>query len=334
MDLENRPPKEGQPDSGEAGLKLVNRLSESRSPYVRGHMNNPVAWQIWSPETLELAKKHDRLIFVSIGYAACHCRDSYYSLEPLHLLNIYSGCHVMERESFENPEIAHIINSSFIPIKIDREERPDVDRIYMNYVQAVSGEGGWPLNVFLTPDLQPLFGGTYFPGPESSTSKSYGGIGFKEILHKMQETWKMERQRCLDEAKQITEQLQQFVLEGLISKQGLDPNDETKAEPDVDVDLLEDAYDHFLGTFDPNYGGFGTAPKFPTPAKLRFLLQLLQYPQEVGDVVGWDECKMAKSIALKTLDAMKNGGIHDLIGGGFHRYSVTLDWTLPHFEKM
>jgi uncharacterized protein YyaL (SSP411 family) len=242
----------------------------------------------------------------------------------------------MERESFENAEIAHILNSSFIPIKIDREERPDVDRIYMNYVQATSGEGGWPLNVFLTPDLQPLFGGTYFPGPESSTPSSLGDVGFKDILHKMQETWQKERQRCLDEAKQITSQLQQFVLEGLISRQGKTTsiNEEAEDEADLDLDLLDDAFEHFTATFDPKYGGFGAAPKFPTPAKLRFLLHLGQYPQEVQDIVGLDECTTAKTMTLDTLTAMANGGIHDQIGGGFHRYSVVRDWTLPHFEKM
>jgi uncharacterized protein YyaL (SSP411 family) len=242
----------------------------------------------------------------------------------------------MERESFENPEIANILNSSFIPIKIDREERPDVDRIYMNYVQATSGEGGWPLNVFLTPDLQPLFGGTYFPGPESSTPSNLGNIGFKEVLHKMQDTWKTERQRCLDEAKQITAQLQQFVLEGLISRQGrnTDPNDEGEDEADLDLDLLDDAYEYFAATFDHTFGGFGGAPKFPTPSKLRFLLQLGQYPEEVRDIVGVAECTTAKTMVLDTLTKMANGGIHDQIGGGFHRYSVTRDWALPHFEKM
>jgi uncharacterized protein YyaL (SSP411 family) len=200
------------------GLKLTNRLNESRSPYVRGHMNNPVAWQIWGPEALELAKKSNRLIFISIGYAACH------------------WCHVMERESFENQEVADILNESFIPIKIDREERPDVDRIYMNYVQATTGGGGWPLNAFITPDLEPIFGGTYWPGP-GSTMVTDGQPGFVGILEKIRDVWKNQRQRCLDSAKEITAQLRDFAEDGNISRKDGAEHDH------LDVDLLDDAYE-------------------------------------------------------------------------------------------
>jgi uncharacterized protein YyaL (SSP411 family) len=200
------------------GLKLTNRLNESRSPYVRGHMNNPVAWQIWGPDALELAKKSNRLIFISIGYAACH------------------WCHVMERESFENQEVADILNESFIPIKIDREERPDVDRIYMNYVQATTGGGGWPLNAFITPDLEPIFGGTYWPGP-GSTMAIEGHPGFVGILEKIRDVWKNQRQRCLESAKEITAQLRDFAEDGNISRKDGAEHDH------LDLDLLDDAYE-------------------------------------------------------------------------------------------
>jgi uncharacterized protein YyaL (SSP411 family) len=208
----------GAPASSGDRLKLINRLKESRSPYVRGHMDNPVAWQMWGPEALELAKKSDRLIFISIGYAACH------------------WCHVMERESFENQEVADMLNKSFIPIKIDREERPDVDRIYMNYVQASTGGGGWPLNVFLTPDLEPIFGGTYFPGP-GSTMVQEGHAGFVGILEKMEDVWRTQRERCLHSAKEITASLRDFAEDGNISRK-----DGADHDP-LDLELLDEAFE-------------------------------------------------------------------------------------------
>ncbi|KAI9831224.1 MAG: hypothetical protein M1819_005152 [Sarea resinae] len=294
------------------GLKLVNRLNESRSPYVRGHMNNPVAWQMWGPEALGLAKKWNKLLFVSIGYAACH------------------WCHVMERESFMSNEIAAVLNSSFIPIKVDREERPDIDRIYMNYVQATTGSGGWPLNVFLTPDLEPVFGGTYWPGPNSSTVMGNEHVGFLEILEKMRDVWNGQEERCLSSAKEITAQLKEFAAEGTMSSGA-------KAEDDgdgIDIDLLEEAYQHFVGRYDKAHAGFGVAQKFPTPVNLYFLLRLGQFPSAVEDVVGAAECEHAALMAINTLRSMARGGIHDHIGNGFARYSVTRDWSLPHFEKM
>lgn len=199
-------------------LKLKNRLNESRSPYVRGHMHNPVAWQMWGPEAIELAKKSNRLIFISIGYAACH------------------WCHVMERESFENDEVAKLLNENFIPIKIDREERPDVDRIYMNYVQATTGSGGWPLNAFITPDLEPIFGGTYWPGP-GSTMAMGEHIGFVGILKKIRDVWRDQRQRCLESAKEITAQLRDFAEDGNISRK------DGAAHEGIDLDLLDEAYE-------------------------------------------------------------------------------------------
>lgn len=234
----------------------------------------------------------------------------------------------MERESFVSPAIARILNTHFIPIKIDREERPDVDRIYMNYVQATTGGGGWPLNVFLTPDLEPLFGGTYWPGPGSTMNGRGGVSGFQQILEKMADVWKNQRQRCLDSAKEITSQLREFAQEGLISRHGEGEGD------GLDLESVEEAYGHFDAKFDKMNKGFGSAPKFPTPVNLRFLLRVGVWPQEVRDVVGERECERARTMAVETLRAMGRGGIKDQVGNGFARYSVTRDWSLPHFEKM
>lgn len=233
----------------------------------------------------------------------------------------------MERESFENPEVAAILNANFIPIKIDREERPDVDRIYMNYVQATTGSGGWPLNVFITPDLQPIFGGTYWPGP-GSTMALGDHIGFIGILNKLKDVWKNQRQRCLESAKDVTAQLQEFAGDGNISR--ADDAD----QDGLDLEVLDDAYEHYATKYDEQHGGFGGAPKFPTPSNLAFLLKLAQYPTAVRDVVGSAETENATEMVLHTLRAMNRGGIHDQIGNGFARYSVTRDWSLPHFEKM
>ncbi|EEQ84996.2 uncharacterized protein BDCG_08265 [Blastomyces dermatitidis ER-3] len=294
--------------------ELVNRLSQSKSPYVRGHMNNPVAWQMWDSEAITLAKKLNRMVFLSIGYSACH------------------WCHVMEKESFMSPEVAAILNKSFIPIKLDREERPDIDEVYMNYVQATTGSGGWPLNVFLTPDLEPVFGGTYWPGPHSSTLPALGGEGhvtFIDILEKLRDVWQTQQLRCRESAKDITKQLREFAEEGTHSKQKA-----ADADEDLEVELLEESYQHFASRFDPVNGGFSRAPKFATPANLSFLINLSRYPSAVSDIVGYDECSRALEMATKTLISMSRGGIHDQIGHGFARYSVTADWSLPHFEKM
>ncbi|KAL4978379.1 hypothetical protein BDW66DRAFT_18954 [Aspergillus desertorum] len=292
------------------GPKLVNRLEASKSPYVRAHRHNPVAWQLWDAESMELARRHNRLIFLSIGYSACH------------------WCHVMEKESFMSQEVASILNESFIPIKVDREERPDVDDIYMNYVQATTGSGGWPLNVFLTPDLEPVFGGTYWPGPNAASLHGPDTVSFIEILEKLRDVWQTQRQRCLDSAKEITKQLREFAEEGTHTYQG------DQSEEDLDVELLEEAYRHFASRYDVNNGGFSKAPKFPTPVNLSFLLRLGIYPSAVTDIVGQEECENATAMAVSTLISMARGGIRDHIGHGFARYSVTADWGLPHFEKM
>ncbi|KAJ5753040.1 hypothetical protein N7520_009957 [Penicillium odoratum] len=298
-------------DMAESNPKLVNRLQNSRSPYVRGHMNNPVAWQLWDAESINLAKKHNRLIFLSIGYSACH------------------WCHVMEKESFMSPEVAAILNESFVPIKVDREERPDIDDIYMNYVQATTGSGGWPLNVFLTPDLEPVFGGTYWSGPNSTSMHGPETIGFVEILEKLRDVWVTQQQRCLESAKDITKQLREFAEEGTHSS-----HTDRETDEDLDLELLEEAYQHFASRYDSINGGFGRAPKFPTPTNLGFLLRLATYPSQVVDMVGQDECEKATAMAVTTLVNMARGGIRDHIGHGFSRYSVTANWSLPHFEKM
>ena len=240
----------------------------------------------------------------------------------------------MERESFMSREVAQILNESFIPIKIDREERPDIDDIYMNYVQATTGSGGWPLNVFLTPDLEPVFGGTYWPGPNSSTNTMALGdkVSFMNILEKMRDVWETQEEKCRSSAKEITRQLREFAEEGVHSHDG-----ETgeKSEGDgLEIELLEEAYEHFERRYDKVNGGFATAPKFPTPVNLGFLLRLGQWPDAVKHVVGEDECLNAATMVVNTLRKMARGGIRDHIGYGFARYSVTADWSLPHFEKM
>ncbi|KAG4430102.1 hypothetical protein IFR05_014413 [Cadophora sp. M221] len=307
----------GHNTSGNAGenggdkpeLVLTNKAGESRSPYVRAHKDNPVMWQLWGDEAIEMARRENRLLFLSVGYAACH------------------WCHVMERESFENEEVASILNSAFIPIKIDREERPDIDRIYMNFVQATTGSGGWPLNVFVTPDLEPVFGGTYWPGPTSQTPFE-DQVDFLGILNKLSTVWREQEQRCRSDSKQILEQLKSFAAEGTFGDRLGEGSD------GLDIELLEEANQHFASTFDSKNGGFGSAPKFPTPSKLSFLLRLGQYPPVVIDVVGAADCRNAQNMAVTTLRKIARGGIHDHIGNGFARYSVTADWSLPHFEKM
>lgn len=234
----------------------------------------------------------------------------------------------MERESFENDQVADLLNEYFIPVKVDREERPDVDRIYMNYVQATSGRGGWPLNVFITPDLEPVFGGTYFPGPGSSMS-SAGHMSFVSLLERIKTVWQTQRQKCLAAAKGVTAQLREFAQDG--NHGGLKTSDDGDG---LDLDLLEEAYTHYANKYDTLHAGFGGAPKFPTPANLSFLLSLGTFPGDVKHVVGLEECETALSMVLATLRNMTRGGIHDQVGNGFARYSVTRDWSLPHFEKM
>jgi uncharacterized protein YyaL (SSP411 family) len=265
-----------------------NRLIHEKSPYLRQHADNPVDWYPWGPEAFEKARREDKPIFLSIGYSSCH------------------WCHVMERESFEDPEIADLLNRFFVPVKVDREERPDVDQIYMQAVMAMTGTGGWPLNVFLTPDLKPFFGGTYFPPDDR-----WGRPSFRQVLQAVARAWRERRPEVERSAEGLTQALQAAVRRGLPSE----PPPEDAA--DRLVRLLE-------GAFDPKRGGFGSAPKFPPHAQLRFLLR---YAFRTGSSV-------AQTMVETTLTAMAHGGIYDQVGGGFHRYSVDADWLVPHFEKM
>jgi len=267
--------------------KHTNRLIDESSPYLQQHAHNPVDWYPWGDEAFERAKKQDKPIFLSIGYSTCH------------------WCHVMERESFENEQIAKIMNEHFISIKVDREQRPDVDRIYMNAVTMMTGSGGWPLSVFLTPDGKPFYGGTYFPPKDS-----YGRPGFERVLLTIADAWKNKRQELIDSAGNLSELLKRPT--GPVAKRKLSP------------EMLTDAFKYFKDRFDATNAGFGLAPKFPQPTNLSMLLG---YWYRTGDT-------HALQMVEKTLDAMGGGGIYDHIGGGFHRYATDDQWIVPHFEKM
>lgn len=266
-------------------------------------------------------------------------------------------CRVTTAESFSHPEVVKLLNKSFVPIIVDREERPDIDSIYMNYIQAINGTGGWPINVFLTPDLEPVYGGAYWPSPGTELIGVNGEevaederLDFLVILQKMRDVWPEHEGRCRQEAKDIVSKLREFAAEGTLGTRGIGtpsnvgtasaaiPTDisGTPMVPDSDLDLdqLEEAYTHIAATFDPVNGGFGHAPKFPTPAKLSFLLRLAHFPSEVGDVVGEKEVAQATHMALHTLRKLRDGGLRDHVGGGFHRYALTASWSMPRFEKM
>jgi uncharacterized protein YyaL (SSP411 family) len=276
--------------SAVAELSRTNRLAREKSPYLLQHQHNPVDWFAWGEEAFAQARRENQPIFLSIGYSTCH------------------WCHVMERESFENPEVAAYLNAHFVSIKVDREERPDVDKIYMTFVQATSGQGGWPLNVFLTPDLKPFYGGTYFP-PDNR----HGRTGFLQLLQQIQRLWETRRAELAKSAAEIHSRLEQ-----LSASNDLSPG--LALTPAV----LRDAGALFKNSYDAQHGGFGGAPKFPQPSQPQFLLR---YASRFHD----DE---AVRMVLHTCDRMAAGGIHDHLGGGFARYSVDAEWLVPHFEKM
>jgi uncharacterized protein YyaL (SSP411 family) len=259
----------------------------------------------------------------------------------------------MERESFCSREVAGILNSDFIPIKLDRETRPDLDEIYMSYVTATTGSGGWPLNVFLTPDLQPVFGGTYWPGPRSETpipkdSEDEKPPTFVDILYKMKDVWTTQRDKCLQSAADMTSQLQAFAEEGTHSGSEASQRSEDSDPPEpLDLDLIDDALEHFFSRYDSINGGFTTgpsSPKFPAPVTLTFLLRVgasvtsthtrFGFPTPLPGIIGKESCTRAASMVLHTLMAISRSALRDQLGHGFHRYSVTADWNLPHFEKM
>jgi uncharacterized protein YyaL (SSP411 family) len=266
----------------------VNRLANERSPYLLQHAGNPVDWFPWSADAFARAHAEDKPIFLSIGYSTCH------------------WCHVMAHESFEDDAVAAVLNRDFVSIKVDREERPDVDRVYMTFVQATTGSGGWPMSVWLTPDLKPFYGGTYFPPAGRG-----GRPGFTDILQEIARVWAAERGKVLESAESLTARLR-----------GLERASGTSSVPGPGA--LERSVRQFHEAFDARNGGFGDAPKFPRPSELLFLLR---EHARTGD-------RMPLDMALRTLRAMALGGMRDHIGGGFHRYSVDARWRVPHFEKM
>ncbi|KNF07688.1 thioredoxin domain protein [Gottschalkia purinilytica] len=264
-----------------------NRLISEKSPYLLQHAYNPVNWYSWSEEAFQKAKEEDKPIFLSIGYSTCH------------------WCHVMERESFEDEEVADVLNKYFIAIKVDREERPDIDSIYMNFCQAITGSGGWPLTIIMTPDKKLFYAGTYFP-----KHTVYGRVGLIELLNSIHESWNSKKEDVLKSSKDILE----FVEKNMLSH----------VEEDIGAESVKRAFTEYNNSFDNIYGGFGTQPKFPTPHNLSFLLRHHIYAKS----------KISLEIVEKTLESMYKGGIFDHIGFGFARYSVDEKWLIPHFEKM
>jgi len=267
--------------------KKPNKLINEKSPYLLQHAYNPVDWHPWGDEAFEKAKREDKPVFLSIGYSTCH------------------WCHVMERESFEDQEVADVLNADFISIKVDREERPDVDGIYMSVCQAMTGQGGWPLTVVMTPDKKPFFVGTYFP-----KNRQMGRIGLLELLSGIHNAWQNKRDDIVKTGDDVVQMLQRPTV--------------VSEDVNLSKDILDQAYSQLEQKFDGEYGGFGTAPKFPTPHNMLFLLR---YWRHFGD-------KKALFMVEKTLTSMWQGGIYDHLGYGFARYSTDQKWLAPHFEKM
>jgi uncharacterized protein YyaL (SSP411 family) len=268
----------------------VNRLARETSPYLRQHADNPVDWYPWGSEAFDRAREDDKPILLSVGYSACH------------------WCHVMAHESFENPDVAHEMNQAFVNVKVDREERPDVDGIYMQAVQAMTGRGGWPMTVFLTPDAQPFFAGTYFP-PEDR----HGMPGFPRVLAAINDAWQTQRGELVEQAGKVHDMLagDPFARRG-------------GGQQEVSATVLDAAYGAVRSEFDARFGGFGPAPKFPQAMTIELLVRA--YVRNQADET--------LAMITTTLDAMAAGGMYDQLGGGFHRYSVDAYWLVPHFEKM
>ncbi len=282
---------------------MENRLAQETSPYLLQHAHNPVDWYPWGEEALGRAKREDKPILVSIGYSACH------------------WCHVMERESFEDPDTAALMNAQFVNIKIDREERPDLDHIYMDAVTAMTGSGGWPLNVFLTPEGKPFYGGTYFP-----PSRAFNRPSWKEVLTSVSDTFREKRDEVEAQAKGLTDHLFQSNTFGLAA-----PGESGGL---FSGESVEQVIRNLLQQADREWGGFGRAPKFPQTFSIVFLLRaawLLRTGRQIGSQQEWPE---PEQIALLSLDRMIRGGIYDQVGGGFARYATDTEWLVPHFEKM
>ncbi|XP_071814975.1 spermatogenesis-associated protein 20-like isoform X2 [Apostichopus japonicus] len=276
-----------------SGHEFTNRLAKERSPYLLQHAHNPVDWYPWGEEAFAKAKKENKLIFLSVGYSTCH------------------WCHVMERESFENPDIGKLMNEHFVNIKVDREERPDVDRVYMTFVQATSGGGGWPMSVWLTPDLKPVVGATYFPPTDK-----YGRPGFGTILTLLAKQWQEQRDQLNEKGTMI--------LDALMRATQLQSTD--TGLPGLDV--AGKCFKQLSDSYDSEFGGFGDAPKFPQPVLLSFLLRYHNFYKETS------EGKKALEMCLHTMRMMAKGGVYDHVSQGFHRYSTDRVWHVPHFEKM
>jgi len=268
--------------------KFTNKLINETSPYLLQHAHNPVDWYPWGDEAFERARAEDKPVLVSIGYSACH------------------WCHVMEHESFEDEGVAAIMNEHFVNIKVDMEERPDVDQIYMNFVQITTGRGGWPMNVFITPEKLPFFGGTYFP-----PSPRYGMVSWRQILLSIAEAWRERRDELMGSAYEILGSLRQMTVTEMPAG-------------GIDTSLSDTAFSRFVRTYDPRDGGWGGAPKFPASMSMEFLLR---YWKRTGN-------ENALTMVKYTAEKIACGGIYDQLGGGFHRYSVDAVWLVPHFEKM
>ena len=266
----------------------TNSLIHEVSPYLLQHAHNPVDWLSWGDAAFAKAREEDKPIFLSIGYSTCH------------------WCHVMAHESFEDEAVAAILNRDFVPVKVDREERPDVDRVYMLFVQTFSGSGGWPMSVWLTPELKPFYGGTYF-APDAR----YGRPGFSAVLKQVAAAWKEHRDKIEDSSREILLKLGEIAAS-------------SHPGSALGRDTADTAFQHFRRSFDTRWGGFGNAPKFPRPSALRFLAA---YHALTGN-------GEALEMTAATLKGMAEGGVHDHLGGGFHRYSVDARWFVPHFEKM
>jgi uncharacterized protein YyaL (SSP411 family) len=284
--------EQGSPASGvqveivDGKPRYTNRLIHAKSPYLQLHAHNPVDWFPWGDEAFDKARREGKPLFVSVGYSTCH------------------WCHVMEQESFSDPAIAAIMNEYFVCIKVDREERPDIDRVYMSYLQTATGSGGWPMTLFLTPDLKPFFGGTYF-APDDRNDRR----GLRTLLRQVHQAWTTQHDQLVQNADKSTQ---------LLLGQVRPASGATK----LGRPILDQIYQRTRTSYDATYAGFGRAPKFPRPVIFNFLLR---YYARTGD-------KAALDMTLATLRAMAGGGIHDHLGGGFHRYSTDASWHVPHFE--
>lgn len=291
-------------DKHQGGNAPANRLAKESSPYLLQHAHNPVDWFPWGEEAFAKARREDKLVFLSVGYAACH------------------WCHVMERESFVDPEIARVMNEKFVCVKVDREERPDVDQIYMTAVQLVSGNGGWPMSVFLLPDGRPFWGGTYFPARDGDRP---GAPGFLTVMSQIDKVWQTQRANVTNQAAALT----------ALIEANQTPESETPESLSLKASVVNQVATALEDQFDPQYGGFGYSdaspqrPKFPEPSNLIFLLD-----RSSRASVAAEQQQVAEQMLIKSLDGMISGAMIDHLGGGFHRYSVDRRWQIPHFEKM